>query len=334
MPGHGTVPAGLLDVAWEDWYGAVELAAKYAAAKAGPGKPFLAGGHSTGAALVTLYSLRTLTDDSLPRPEQLYLMSAAIGISPLATLTNVISGLAFIPAFEKSRWIDVIAEYDPYKYNSFPVNAARQIHKLTRVVQGTLDELEPTGLLESMPRVHMYQSIVDSTVTANQVVRGLLSRLPARGHELVIFDVNRQQVLSGLIAQGPLDDLERIRDEVDSPFELTLVANRGMDSRALASYTRAAGSSAVVVTELPFEWPAGVFSIGHVSLPIPFEDPVYGLNPVTTAGPSYPLGVVALRGEPGALLVDLGAFARLRSNPFFDVIRQEVVASLAVDPAP
>jgi predicted alpha/beta-fold hydrolase len=97
MPGHGTVPAGLLDVSWEDWYGAVVLAAQHAAAQVGPGKPFLAGGHSTGAALLTLYSLRALDDPTLPRPRELYLVSAAIGISDFAVLTNCLSGLAFIP---------------------------------------------------------------------------------------------------------------------------------------------------------------------------------------------------------------------------------------------
>src|SRR5262249_55594254 len=65
MPGHGTIPSGLLHVRWQDWYGAVVLAAKHAAAQA-PGKPFLAGGHSTGAALVTLLSVRSLQDRSLP----------------------------------------------------------------------------------------------------------------------------------------------------------------------------------------------------------------------------------------------------------------------------
>ncbi len=53
LPGHGTVPAALTEVSWRDWYAAVALAARYAASQA-PGKPFIAAGHSTGAALVTL----------------------------------------------------------------------------------------------------------------------------------------------------------------------------------------------------------------------------------------------------------------------------------------
>jgi alpha-beta hydrolase superfamily lysophospholipase len=330
MPGHGTAPVGLTDVSWEDWYGSAVLAAKYAAARA-PGKPFVAGGHSTGAAIVTLYSLRSLDDPSLPRPEHLYLVSAAIGISPFAVLTNILSSLSFIPYFEKSRWLDVFPEYDPYKYNSFPVNAANQIYSLTRVVQATLDDLAPTGRLDEMPRVHMFQSIVDSTVTANQVVRGLLGRLPDRGHELVVFDINRQERLEGLIAPGPLEDLERIRSAVDLPFRVTLIGNKARDSPAMAAYMREPGARSVTVVDLPYEWPRGVFSVGHVSLPFPVDDPVYGLLPPSGAEPSYNLGAIAAKGESGALVVGLGTFSRLRSNPFFEVIRARIVATLATE---
>jgi esterase/lipase len=332
MPGHGTAPVGLTDVSWEDWYGAAVLAAKYAVAKAGADKPFVAGGHSTGAALMTLYSLRSLDDPSLPRPQHLYLISAAIGISPFAVLTNIISGLSFIPAFEKSRWIDVLPEYDPYKYNSFPVNAANQIYSLTHVVQQTLDEVAPTGRLEGMPRVHMFQSIVDSTVTANQVVRGLLARLPAHGHELVVFDINRLERLEGFIAAGPLEDLERIRAAVDLPYRVTLIGNKARDTTAMAAYTREPGAQSVTIEDLPYEWPRGVFSVGHVSLPFPVDDPVYGLTPPAgDAEPGYNLGAVAAKGETGALVVGLGTFSRLRSNPFFDVIRTRVAETLAAD---
>jgi pimeloyl-ACP methyl ester carboxylesterase len=321
----------LVDVSWEDWYGAAVLAAKHAVARAGPDKPFIAGGHSTGAAIVTLYSLRSLDDASLPRPQQLYLVSAAIGISPFAVLTNIISSLSFIPYFEKSRWIDVFPEYDPYKYNSFPVNAANQIYSLTRIVQATIDELAPTGRLEMMPRVHMFQSIVDSTVTANEVVRGLLGRLPARGHELVVFDINRQETLEGLIAPGPLEDLERIRAAVDLPFRVMLIGNKARDTTAMAAYTREPGARSVTVVDLPYEWPRGVFSVGHVSLPFPVDDPVYGLSAPIGSELSYNLGAIAAKGESGALLVGLGTFGRLRSNPFFDVIRARVIETLASD---
>jgi predicted alpha/beta-fold hydrolase len=329
MPGHGTIPSGLLDVHWRDWYGAVELAARHAAAKAGPGKPLLAGGHSTGAALVTLYSVRSLSDASLPRPQRLFLVSPAIGITPWAALTNVAAGLSFLPYFEKSKWIDVRPEYDPYKYNSFPVNAASQIHNLTRVLHRELLAAGEAGRLGGMPKVTVFQSVVDSTITAPEVVRGLLAHLPADGNELVVFDVNRRDTLQGLLAAGPLESLDRLRQEPSVPFRLTIVGNRPDGSAGVATYTREAGALEFRQQDLPLEWPRGVFSVGHVSLPFPPNDPVYGLAAPASGALGFNLGAVPARGEDGALQVPIGTFARLRSNPFFDVIRARVVDSLA-----
>jgi hypothetical protein len=334
MPGHGTVPAGLLHVSWRDWYAAVVLAAKHAAAKA-PGKPFVAGGHSTGAALLALYSVRSLDDVSLPRPRELYLISAAIGISPFAVLTRVLSGLAFIPAFEKSRWLDVFPEYDPYKYNSFPVNAANQIYSVTRTLRAELDDAASSGRLAEMPRVVMFQSLVDSTVTAAEVVRGLLSYLPpGHGHELVVFDVNRYEQLEGFVAPGPLETLDRLRATTDWAFKVTIVTNRGPETREIAAFSRAANAADFHTDDLPLEWPRGVFSLGHVALPFPPDDPVYGLDGAPDDSlPRYNIGAVAARGENGALVVSLATFARLRSNPFFEVIRAKVRETLPADDA-
>ena len=43
------------------------------------------------------------------------------------------------------------------------------------------------------------------------------------------------------------------------------------------------------------------------------------------------LGAIALRGESGALVLSLGAFSRLRSNPFFGVVRAKILETLARD---
>jgi alpha-beta hydrolase superfamily lysophospholipase len=331
MPGHGTVPAGLDRVRWQDWYAALEITAKHAAATVGPDKPLVLGGFSTGAALCALYSVRSLDDAALPRPDRLYLMSAAIGISPFAFMTNIVSKLSFLPMFEKSRWLDVLPEYDPYKYNTFPVNAGNQIYKLTHVLNDEMLDAADRGRLGDMPRTVMFQSIVDSTVTAAEVVRGMLDLLPEGGHELVVFDVNRSEVVQGLLAAGPLQDLESLRNATGRPFAITLIGTAspgatGADAQALAAYHRDAGGSEVTVEPLPFTWPAGVFSLGHTALPVPSDDPVYGISP--PPGTRFNLGAVALRGESGALVISLGTFARLRSNPFFDVIRDKVIETL------
>jgi len=334
LPGHGTVPAGLSDVSWRDWYAAVALAARYAASQA-PGKPFIAAGHSTGAALVTLYSVRALDDATLPKPQGLYLISAAIGISPFAALTRVLSDLAFIPGLEKSRWLDVLPEYDPYKYNSFPVNAANQIYTVTRTLRAELDDAQARGRLGEMPRIVMFQSIVDSTVTAGEVVRGLLSYLSPHGHELVVFDVNRYEQLEALIAPGPLESLERLRAAPNLPFKITVIGNRDASTRAVGAFVREQGQQSVAEHDLPYEWPRGILSLGHVALPFPVDDPLYGLDgPPEGSVATYNLGTFPARGENGALVIPLGQFSRVRSNPFFDVIRSTVVETLQGAPAP
>ena len=332
LPGHGTLPSGLRDVRWQDWYGAVVLAARHAAAQAGEGRPLLAGGYSTGAALLTLYSLRSLEDPSLPRIGRLFLVSPAIGISRAAALTNIVAGLSFIPYFEKSKWVDVYPEYDPYKYNSFPVNAANQIHKLTRELHRTVRAEAKAGRLAGMPRVTVFQSVVDSTVTAAEVVHGLLALLPRSGHELVVFDVNRRTVLEGLLAAGPSESLERLRTATDLPFRVTVIGNATGGTNAVSAFSRESGAAPSTETELHLDWPQGVFSVGHVALPIPPDDPVYGLTRREGPG-AYPLGAVDARGEGGALVVPLGMFARIRSNPFFEVIRTKITEAIAEDDA-
>jgi hypothetical protein len=184
-----------------------------------------------------------------------------------------------------------------------------------------------------MPRVVAFQSIVDSTITAKEVIHGLLARLPRAEHELVVFDVNRVDAVQGLIAPGPLEDLQAIRGAANQPFGLTLISNRGPATRAIASYARLAGASEVLTAELPLEWPSGVFSVGHVSLPFPPDDPVYGIAPPPVPQPAFNLGALAVRGESGALVLSLGAFSRLRSNPFFDVVRAKIEETLQRDEA-
>lgn len=332
LPGHGTTPSMLRDVTWKDWYAAVTLAARYTASRAGPGKPFLAVGHSTGSALLSLYSVRALGDASLPKPARLYLMSPAIGISKAAVLTDVISALSFVPGFEKSAWVDVMPEYDPYKYNSFPVNAGNQIYHLTQQLQNELGDAGEAGRLGAFPRTIAFQSLVDATVTASDVVRLLMDVLPAGNHELVVFDVNRNELLEGLLGPGPSEFLERVHNAAAKPFHFTLIGNRNDLTFDVAAFTRAAGSREMTSVDLPLAWPVGVFSLGHLAIPIPPDDPVYGLRPDPTAKPRYALGAFPARGEPGALTVPLDMLARLRSNPFFDVIRAKIVESCKDDP--
>jgi len=68
-----------------------------------------------------------------------------------------------------------------------------------------------------------------------------------------------------------------------------------------------------------------------VALPFPADDPVYGIAPSPGADKRFNLGAIAVRGESGALVLTLGAFSRIRSNPFFDVVRAKIAETLARD---
>ena len=202
----------------------------------------------------------------------------AIGISPFAVLTNVISGLAFIPGFEKSRWIDVFPEYDPYKYNSFPVNAANQIHTLTGVLRDALDDAGRRGRLAAMPRVVVFQSIVDSTITAARgrprLARALAARRSRARRVRREPDRRHARVDRCRTARGSRDD-SQLDESAVSPD-----AGRRAAARILARLPPIRAKPAPprsARTELGLEWPNTVFSLGHVSLPFPADDPVYGI---------------------------------------------------------
>ena len=84
------------------------------------------------------------------------------------------------PVVEKARWIDVVPEYNPFKYNSFPANAGTQTFADHARAQQRAGASRPaTGALERMPPVLAFQSVVDTTVSTPAVTYELLDRLPA-----------------------------------------------------------------------------------------------------------------------------------------------------------
>jgi alpha-beta hydrolase superfamily lysophospholipase len=333
LPGHGTAPSALTRVDWEDWMAATRIALAHAASRA-PGRPLHVVGYSTGAPLALLHVLRALDDPSLPMPTRLWMLSPAIGVSDFAAMTNVASLLAFLPGLERARWLDVVPEFDPYKYNSFPVNAGNQIWALTRALEKAMARAQERGRLDRIPPITAFQSLVDSTIVAADLGTRLFMRLPERGHELVVFDVNRNAYLQGLIAPGPRHAFDAAMDVPALPFLLTVVGNATADSLEVVERQRAPGERRVVTRATGLAWPEQVYSLGHLAIPTPVDDPMYGLAPrKATDGLALPLGRGAPSGESGALVLPTGFFARIRSNPFFPLIVQRIDAVAATERA-
>ena len=196
-----------------DWTAAVRIAARDVAALAGARQPFYIGGYSTGGTLSLQYTLDALEDASLRRPDRVLLVSPAIELTRVAALASIIDALSFVPVplLEKVRWQEITQEYDPYKFNSFPVNASRQVNRATKSLQESLLRASASGRLAQMPPVVTWQSVVDSTVGSGGVADRLYARLNGSGHRLVLFDVNRQQALNSVQRPQAGAMIERLR---------------------------------------------------------------------------------------------------------------------------
>lgn len=145
FPGHGTVPAALTSTTWEDWLAATRLAVREARRRVPSGVPLHLVGYSAGGAAALKYALDALEDANLPRPDHLVLISPMVGVSTFARFAGLAALPALLPPFAKAAWLSVVPEFNPFKYNSFPVNAARQAHRLTVEIQQQFDRLTASG---------------------------------------------------------------------------------------------------------------------------------------------------------------------------------------------
>ena len=330
LPGHGTAPVGLAEVDWQDFTAAVRLAARDMAAKLGAERPLYLAGYSNGAALAVQYSLAVLEGEDLPRPAGLLLISPAIAVSSTAALAEWSLRLARLPGLEKLAWLSILPEYDPFKYNSFAVNAGQQIYGLTSDIAARIDRLDPGTGIRDFPPILGFQSVVDSTIPPAALVQSLLARLAPNKHRLVLFDVNREADTAALFAADPRAAVEELLQH-ELPFELDLITNRDPQSLDLMAVHKAALEPGFSEQPLALAWPKEIYSLSHVALPFPADDPAYGASDAA-AGRDVTLGSVELRGELAVLQVPLEQFMRLRYNPFFPYLRQAVLDRYASNP--
>jgi alpha-beta hydrolase superfamily lysophospholipase len=327
MPGHGTVPAALTAAHWEQWLATTRLAVREARRQV-PDGPLYMVGYSNGGALALRYSLAALEDERLAMPQRLVLISPMIGVTSYARYAGLAALPAVLPPFAKSAWMNVLPEFNPFKYNSFPVQAARQTYELTREVQNAFDVAEADGRLARLPPVLALQSLADSTVSTPAVVRQLFARLPANGSELVVFDINRSQAASSLLRTDMSGLLEQLLPPAARDYDLTVVGVAPEQGRAVEARRIAPGGQQVQRVPLGVDYPAQLFSLSHVALPFPPSDPLYGSDPAAGEDYGVALGTLAPRGEHGVLVVGLDSLQRATSNPFYDYLLQRIDADL------
>ncbi|MEP6768035.1 MAG: alpha/beta fold hydrolase [Acidobacteriota bacterium] len=324
MPGHGTVPGALAGISWEAWAAAVRMGARHVRSRIGSGQPFHVVGYSSGGALTLRYALDALADPALPRPDRLLILSPMIGVTRLAGLGKAAGVPGAVPFFEKSRWTDVLPEYNPFKYNSFPVNAGYQTFRLTRSVERDLEKAAASGEIRRLAPVLAFQSLVDSTVSTAAVVHTLFDRLPAGGSELVLFDRNRDATLSTLQPEGSEEALPRLLPRRSRRFAFTVVTNASPDTAEVVARRTGAGETEPETEALGLTWPPQTFSLSHIALPFAPDDPLYGSRPDPGEFYGVRLGTLAPRGERSGLIVPMEQLMRLTCNPFFPWVERRI----------
>ncbi|TPE61098.1 alpha/beta hydrolase [Sandaracinobacter neustonicus] len=314
-PGHGTVPAGLTKAGADQWQAATRLAVREATRLA-PGKPLHIVGYSNGAALAMMYALDATENPKLAAPQKVVLISPMIGLTRFARFAGLAAMPSIFPAFVKAAWLGIEPEYNPFKYNSFPVRAGAESHRMTVILGEKIEAARASGRMGRLPPILTFQSVVDSTVSAPAVVEGLYSHLPANGSELVLFDINRAAYVGPMVRHSAQTAIDRLRPAGPHRYTLTLVMNAAPGDPQTVARSYAPDATT------PQDYPLGIayrrdfYSLGHVALPFPLSDGLYGADPSPDDRQGVALGALAARGENGVLGIPPSALARVSSNPF------------------
>jgi alpha-beta hydrolase superfamily lysophospholipase len=330
VPGHGTLPSGLHTISWNDWVAATGLAVEEMQRELGDNPNLFLLGYSNGGALALNYALDSLSDNSLPAPKKVVLLSPMIGISRFAMLSKALEFASHLPLMGSHRWLSIQPEYNPYKYNSFSVNAAWQAHSFTKHLQKKIKRLAKTKQLQGLAPMLTFQSIMDSTVKTAALEQNFYRFLPSNHSELVLFDLNRHYSLAPIIKTQANEYLADVFAPQQRNYDLVTIANVTPSTLQVSERRQAAGSLQQEETPLTLEFPANVFSLSHVALPFPTDDSLYGLTPNTDEFYGIHLGSQYLLGETNTLALDTSKGNRLYSNPFYPYMEARIQRFLAL----
>jgi alpha-beta hydrolase superfamily lysophospholipase len=282
-----------------------------------------------GGALALKYALDAIGDKALKPPGRLALITPMIGITRLARIAGFAALPALLPAFAKAAWLSVTPEFNPFKYNSFPVNGARQSVRLADALEAQIVRYAREGKLDQLPPILTFQSVVDFTVSTNAIVSALYARLPSNGSELVLFDVNRGVKFGQLLRSSAGIALSRILPAGPQKYRTAIITNTDARTNEVSERVIEAGTATENSRPLGLSFPLGVYSLSHVALPFPINDSLYGLYPDPAENFGIHLGALAPRGERNVLIVSMDALLRISFNPFFPYMLGRIEESFA-----
>lgn len=321
IPGHGTAPSALRTITAEDMNAAVSLAMAHLHTEL-PDKPIIIVGYSNGAALALHYTFAAINDGNPVRPAALVLMSPEIGITPIAALASWQAWIGEILGVTQLAWDSIEAEFDPFKYNSFAVNAGAQAYRMTELVQEQIGRLAASGGLRQVPPILAFESEADATVLATAVKEKLFDRLDSADAELVLFDVNRVFEHEGLV--DPPDGFNNALSGSQHSYTVSIVTNRSSEEPATVVRQRLPMSDVATTTDTGISWPKDVYSLSHIAIPFRPDDPLYGDGSAPSVT-GLNIGRAILRGEKGSLQIPDSAMTRQHWNPFYPYMEKRIL---------
>jgi hypothetical protein len=249
-----------------------------------------------------------------------------IGLTGFARYAGIAGWPAAMPAFAKSAWLDILPEINPFKYSSFPVNAARQSYQLTQALGKGLAAAVRSGAAAKLPPILAFQSAVDTTVESGAVISGLFAQLPANGSEIVLFDVNRAGALESLLSRSSLGMVGQMIPAGKHLYRATVLGTDAGSAQIVATSIDA-GTERQTRRALGLAYPPEFISLSHIALPFPCSDSLYGTEP-DSENFGIHLGNQARRGERGVLLMGAEALMRASCNPFFPYVVERIEENL------
>ena len=158
MPGHSTAPSDLLDVDYSEWQEAAQFAIDNTL---NDYEEVYLGGLSTGGALIFGYLSEQKQIDK--KIKGLFMWSpASKAKNDLAWLATYVDMVPFV------NWIDLDADIDFAKYESFPYNAAAQVDGIMTLVFS--DDTEPKNTAREIP-LFIVASEHDETIDTEQTLK-------------------------------------------------------------------------------------------------------------------------------------------------------------------
>ena len=146
-------------------------------------------------------------------------------------------------------------------------------------VAGTDPAARPRGRLDTMPPVLTFQSVIDFTVSTPAILAALYAFLPDNGSEIVLFDVNRTVKFGPLLRPSSYVALDRLTPTTPQTYRFTAIVNAGDDTDATVERSIAPGQLDAVDSRSTCHIRAAIFSLSHLAIPIPPDDPLYGTHP-------------------------------------------------------